>query len=94
VPLGLREGFTASRAIGYAQALAQLDGVMDEAEAIAATQTATRRLVRRQESWFGSDPRITWLDGAAADLVGRAEEVVAQAARAPTGPMPDNGAHD
>jgi tRNA dimethylallyltransferase len=49
---GLRSGVTASRAIGYAQALAQLDGTMDEAEAIADTQRLTRRYARRQTSWF------------------------------------------
>lgn len=58
---GLREGVTAGRALGYAQALAQLDGVFDEAAARAATVVATRRFVRRQRSWFRRDPRITWL---------------------------------
>ena len=94
VQLGLRKGATASRAIGYEQALAQLDGAMDEAAAIAATQTATRRFVRRQESWFGRDPRIVWLDADAPDLVGRAAEVVTLAMAAPDPPMPDNGVHD
>jgi len=45
-------GRTARRAIGYAQALAQLDGAMTEAEAIAETQSLTRRYARRQVSWF------------------------------------------
>lgn len=49
---GLRRGVTASRAIGYAQALHQLDGTMTEAEAIAETQRLTRRYARRQVSWF------------------------------------------
>ena len=87
---GLRAGRTASRAIGYEQALAQLDGVMGEAEAILATQLATRRYVRRQESWFGRDPRITWLDGAAPDLVHRCEAAIVRAVES----MPDNGSHD
>lgn len=58
---GLREGRTASRAVGYAQALAQVDGHVEEAQAIADTARATRRLARRQLSWFGRDQRITWL---------------------------------
>jgi tRNA dimethylallyltransferase len=87
---GLRAGRTASRAIGYEQALAQLDGVMGEAEAILATQLATRRYVRRQESWFGRDPRITWLDGAAPDLVHRGEAAIVRAVES----MPDNESHD
>lgn len=45
-------GVTAARAIGYAQALAQLAGEVDEAEAIAQTQALTRRYARRQVSWF------------------------------------------
>ena len=61
-PLGLRTGRTASRAIGYAQALAQLDGELSEDAAIADTQQLTRRFARRQRSWFRPDPRITWFD--------------------------------
>jgi tRNA dimethylallyltransferase len=59
---GLREGRTAARALGYQQALAQLDGVYDDAEARAETVRATRRFARRQESWFRRDPRVHWLD--------------------------------
>jgi tRNA dimethylallyltransferase len=59
---GLREGVTASRALGYAQVLAMLDGTHDEPHAIEATKAATRRFVRRQRAWFRRDPRITWLD--------------------------------
>jgi tRNA dimethylallyltransferase len=65
---GLREGRTASRALGYQQALAQLDGRMTQQEAVAETVRATRRFVRRQRSWFRRDPRITWLDGASPTL--------------------------
>jgi len=45
-------GVTASRAIGYAQALAELDGTMRRDEAITATQRLTRRYARRQVAWF------------------------------------------
>jgi tRNA dimethylallyltransferase len=58
---GLREGRTASRAIGYAQVLRFLDGEWTEQEAATQTVRATRRFVRRQESWFRRDPRIRWL---------------------------------
>jgi tRNA dimethylallyltransferase len=61
---GLREGRTASRALGYAQVLGWLDGeVASEDAARAATVNATRRFARRQRSWFRRDPRITWLSG-------------------------------
>jgi tRNA dimethylallyltransferase len=59
---GLRAGKTASRAIGYAQALAQLDGEMTEADAIADTVRLTQKYARRQISWFKRDPRIHWFD--------------------------------
>jgi tRNA dimethylallyltransferase len=62
VDLGLREGRTASRAVGYAQALAVIDGTATVEDAVADTALRTRRLVRRQESWFGADPRVTWFD--------------------------------
>jgi len=48
-------GVTASRAIGYAQALAQLDGGLDERKAVEQTAALTRRYARRQVSWFGRD---------------------------------------
>lgn len=62
---GLREGVTASRALGYAQVLGALDGRWSLEHARALTVTATRRFARRQRAWFRRDPRITWLDGAA-----------------------------
>jgi tRNA dimethylallyltransferase len=69
IPAGLREGRTSSRALGYQQALAQLDGELTEDEAKAETVRGTRRFVRRQRSWFKRDPAITWLDGASPTLV-------------------------
>lgn len=59
---GIREGKTSSRAIGYAQALAQLDGTMSQNEAIAQTVQLTQRYARRQMSWFRRDERINWFD--------------------------------
>lgn len=73
---GLRQGRTASRAIGYAQVLAILDGTVTEEAAREDTANATRRLVRRQEAWFGPDPRIAWLPHDASDLVDRAVQTV------------------
>jgi tRNA dimethylallyltransferase len=68
---GLREGRTASRALGYAQVLRFLAGEWTEAEAAAQAVQATRRFVRRQESWFRRDPRVRWLP-AGPDLLDRA----------------------
>lgn len=57
---GLEHGVTASRAIGYAQALGQLNETMSESEAIAQTQSLTRRYARRQVSWFKRYPDLEW----------------------------------
>jgi len=64
---GLREGRTASRALGYQQVLAALAGECTLQEAREATIRATKRFARRQDSWFRRDPRVHWLSGAAAD---------------------------
>jgi tRNA dimethylallyltransferase len=79
VEAGLREGRTASRAVGYAQALRHLDGELSLTEAVEDTASATRRLARRQEAWFGPDPRIVWLEHDAPDLVERAVQLVGRA---------------
>lgn len=61
IPEGIESGPTASRAIGYAQALAQLRDELTEGEAIAETQALTRRYARRQVSWFKRYPGVEWL---------------------------------
>jgi tRNA dimethylallyltransferase len=69
---GIREGRTAARALGYAQVLRLLAGTTSEASARAETITATRRFVRRQESWFRRDPSIDWLPYDAPELLEQA----------------------
>jgi len=61
---GLREGVTASRALGYAQVIADLDAGGNGDGARESTLIGTRRYVRRQRSWFRRDHRIHWLDAA------------------------------
>lgn len=76
---GLREGVTASRALGYAQvleALAAGGGDAAIAEAMERTFVGTRRYVRRQRSWFRRDHRIRWLDGSDAGNVAAALDIV------------------
>jgi tRNA dimethylallyltransferase len=65
-------GVTAARAIGYAQALAQLDGTLSEAEAIEQASALTRRYARRQVGWFRRYPNAAWFDADDAELVDRA----------------------
>ncbi len=58
---GLQQGKTASRAVGYAQAIDALQQRCTIAQAVESTTTATRQLASRQIKWFRRDPRITWL---------------------------------
>jgi len=69
---GLRNGKTASRALGYAQFLKVLDGEADVPAAAEETIVATRQFARRQLTWFRADPRITWLDWQDPGLVAKA----------------------
>ena len=61
LPRGLREGRTASRALGYRQILGFLDGQCTETDAQDRTAAGTRRFARKQLGWFRRDPRIFWL---------------------------------
>jgi tRNA dimethylallyltransferase len=81
---GLREGRTASRALGYAQVLRMLAGEWDEAAARADTAAATRKFARRQETWFRRDPAVVWLPADAPDLVDQALAAVAAGTPADT----------
>jgi tRNA dimethylallyltransferase len=76
IQYGLRESKTAAVAIGYAQALAQLDGEIDQETAIESTTRLTQRYARRQVSWFKRDDRIQWLDALDPDLSDKAFELV------------------
>jgi tRNA dimethylallyltransferase len=69
-----RLGITAARAIGYAQALAQLDGGLSQADAIAQAAALTRRYARRQVGWFRRYPHAHWFD---ADDAGRVDAALA-----------------
>lgn len=88
----LREGpalsHTASQALGYRELFAHLAGREDGGgpsldEALDEAIARTRRFARRQRSWFGRDPRITWIDGAAGDPAGGLELLEALAAVEP-----------
>ena len=74
-----RMGPTAARAIGYAQVLALLAGRVDETQARTEVVTGTRRLARRQMTWFGRDTRVHWFDAEDPHLVERVLELVAAA---------------
>ncbi len=81
VELGLRQGRTASRALGYAQVLRFLDGEWSEDAARAETKRATRRFARRQDTWFRRDDRVIWIPYDAPDLTAQSLEAVAANSR-------------
>ncbi|MCD0443882.1 tRNA (adenosine(37)-N6)-dimethylallyltransferase MiaA [Glycomyces sp. A-F 0318] len=80
---GLREGRTASRALGYQQVLAHFGGEHDEDEAFRLTVQGTRRFVRRQRSWFKRDGRIEWFDAADPRLFERVLAFIRERGEAP-----------
>lgn len=80
LPAGLERGITASRAIGYAQALGELHGTLTRAEAIESTQQLTRRYARRQVSWFKRYP-TQWIE---ADSPARVEQALRHIGAPPT----------
>ncbi|GAA1056537.1 tRNA dimethylallyltransferase [Agromyces luteolus] len=77
IPKGLERGVTARKAIGYAQALAQVHGRMAEADAIAETQALTRTYARRQVGWFKRYAAASVVD--AGDAAAVAAELARQA---------------
>jgi tRNA dimethylallyltransferase len=89
VGVGLRDGLTASRALGYRQVLAFLAGEIGEDEARELTVTATRRFARRQDSWFRKDPRIVWLPHDATDLADRVVDLLDSPVQSAAMEMPD-----
>jgi tRNA dimethylallyltransferase len=59
---GIDQGRTASRAVGYRQILDALDIGDDPDTAREPTIAATRRLARRQRSWFRRDRSVRWVE--------------------------------
>ncbi len=71
-------GVTASRAIGYAQAIAQLAGELSHEQAIEQTAALTRRYARRQVGWFKRYEGAHWLDADDPDRLAKALALVVQ----------------
>jgi len=53
---------TARQAIGYAEAIDLVEGRMTQAEAVERTVIRTRRLAKRQRTWFRHQARVDWVD--------------------------------
>ena len=73
-----RLGRTARRAVGYRQVLSYLAGEVTEEEAFEEAARKTKKLARRQRTWFQRDPRIRWIPWLddAADRAHRALEAI------------------
>ncbi|MBO6006412.1 MAG: tRNA (adenosine(37)-N6)-dimethylallyltransferase MiaA, partial [Aeriscardovia sp.] len=59
--------------------LSYLRGEISREEAYEQIKTKTRRLARRQMSWFGRDPRVHWLSAQDPDLLSHALDLVKRA---------------
>jgi tRNA dimethylallyltransferase len=59
--LAPRLGRTARNAVGYRQILDALAGKTSIDDAFQRAATATKKLARRQRTWFQRDPRIRWI---------------------------------
>jgi tRNA dimethylallyltransferase len=78
---------TSLQAIGYAEAVACVEGRMNRAEAAAATIRRTKALARRQMAWLRRDPRIRWFaagEEGAAGVVDPIADYLADPTRGPT----------
>jgi len=60
---GFRPALTTSQAIPYRQAVELVEGSLSKDAFLEQAARATRRLARRQLSWFRRDPRVRWFDG-------------------------------
>ena len=78
---------TAGRAIGYAETIDVLAGRCTREQAMAATAGRTRRLAKRQRTWFRHQARVAWIDIAGdTDTAAAAQRVLAHWRR--HGPTP------
>ena len=71
------ERSTAGAGIGYAEALAALRGEISVDEAVARTAQRTRRLAKKQRTWWRHQARVEWVRGPAdeADVARAARDV-------------------
>ena len=67
---GFREALVSSQAIPYRQAVALVEEEIDKDAFFEQAARATRRLARRQRSWFRKDPRVRWFDASQTERAG------------------------
>lgn len=64
-----------SQIIGYAEAVACLEGNIDEEQALHLTIKRIKALARRQTAWFRRDPRIRWFEAGEEGAMGIIDEL-------------------
>lgn len=71
-------GRTARTAVGYREILMHIDGECSEEEALAEASKNTKKLAKKQRTWFQRDPRIRWIPWSddAAERTDRALEIL------------------
>lgn len=62
---------TAAQALGYRELIDFLEDRTTYEEAIALIISRTKRFAKRQEAWFGRDPRVIWIPAQDSGLVER-----------------------
>ncbi|WP_216387863.1 tRNA (adenosine(37)-N6)-dimethylallyltransferase MiaA [Arcanobacterium phocae] len=73
---GLRGSPTAHKATGYAEAISVIDQQMDIPQAVESVAFHTRRLAKKQRTWFRRDPRISWVDVAENNVEAAADQAL------------------
>jgi tRNA dimethylallyltransferase len=69
-------GVTAARAIGYAQAIAEVHGELTQTQAIEQTRALTRKYARRQVGWFTRYRKTHWLESDDPNRVAAARRIL------------------
>ncbi len=59
---GYGGGLSPMRSLGYKEMVEYISGQLDYSEAVSAMKQNTRRYAKRQQTWFGGDPAIEWID--------------------------------
>jgi tRNA dimethylallyltransferase len=71
-----RLGRTARQALGYKEILGHVEHGEPLEACVEEAVRRTKRFARRQEAWFGRDPRITWYDAGDDNAVALADRVL------------------
>ena len=69
--MGYAPGLRSLQSVGYRQAVQCLTGGMGLSDALSSMRQATRRLAKRQLTWFRADASLHWTHPARVDAIGK-----------------------